>query len=49
MLARTYLHVNLAIKKNENVDELILQVDGSQIAYIDETATVEILPLRLFH
>ena len=28
MLARTYLHVNSAIKKNENVDERILQVDG---------------------
>ena len=29
MPARTYLPVNLAIKKNENVDELILQVVGS--------------------
>ena len=29
MPARTYLHDNSAIKKNENVDERILQVDGS--------------------
>ena len=29
MPARTYLPVNSAIKKNENVDELILQVAGS--------------------
>jgi plasmid replication initiation protein len=43
MLARTYLHVNLVTKKNENVDELILQVVGYQIAYIDETATVEVI------
>ena len=38
------MHANLATKKNENVDERILQVDGyHKIAYIDETATVEII------
>ena len=45
------LHANLVTKKNVSVGELILQVVGyRKFAYIDETATVEvILPLPLFH
>ena len=44
MLARTYLHVNSAIKKKrERGRANITSRWVSQIAYIDETATVEII------
>ena len=50
MRVKTYSHANLAIKKNERGRANITSRWVSQIAYIDETATVEvILPLRLFH
>ena len=51
MPARTYLPVNLAIKKNENVDELILQVVGSaKLLTLMKLERLRLfLPLRLFH
>ena len=51
MLLRTYLHVNLATKKNENVDERILQVDGyHKLLTLTKRQRLRLfLLLRLFH
>jgi plasmid replication initiation protein len=50
MLVRTYLHAISYQEKRERGRANITSRWVSQIAYIDETATVELfLPLPLFH